>query len=577
MNGAHGREPTRGTGVANGEAGLGARPRKDWRAIANWELPSPWRRWFAILLIMVGSTWLTQFLWHENLSADWGMIDDHDVMAYLGPDKTITASEGWSAYKRSEAFSPGSSLRYRPSYAALRFFEIWLWGDSAHSWYVARNCLAWILVAASWVAMARFAGVLLGGAFVLLMMKPGYWGDVFARLGPAETYAAAGLALFACGCAWLWRPDEGLGTRADRALRHVAWIVAMVGALAAMGSKENFVFLPAILLVAAIRDWHRGRLVWTAVAANLVVASFAGLVVWASVKTLSARKFDIYGHEVIGEGAMMASFKALQAFGVRWTVAGLTTAVACVAGGVALVREDFRPWAARLWALVAVEGAIAALIAMQAYFYRGHWNASTRYAVPGEILFLLLWFVPLTFVVRWMAPALVPYRAAAWMVTLAVCVVLVQPVLRDGFRENRRAALRNRLITQHYMTSIHRLLAEARANPRAAIVLRPHSVGEIEGAGSLRRMLLFERVTNPIVVVRPSQLAQGTWSDQGASVLIEIWERIFNGQEPGFSPPEALRDAPTCIELSTSHEPPGTAGCGTRLGVLWKEPLLHEF
>jgi hypothetical protein len=543
-----------------------------------WKLTGLWHRCpvalkgaIQVAAILLGCLWLTQHIWAENLAADWGMVDDHEIQAYLGPDQRITAGEAWGFFITSEAGAPGKAPRYRPAYFALRLSEMWLWGASAHSWYLARMVMSGALIAAAWAAMARFAGIWLAGAWALSLMQPRYWSDIFARLGPAETYASVGVALSALGCAWLWKPPDTLGRRADRVSRHAAWIMAGMGAVVAIGAKENFVFVPGLLALVALRESGRRRMVWTGVAITTMTIALAGLIVYSVLASVSAAGVDIYGHQVAGASVPTAVWVALKRFGIRW----LGPAV-CIVMPLAftLLGRYFPPlksWAQRFTALAAIELGLSALIVMQVFFYRGHWESGSRYAFPGETLFMLLWVAPVVFLVHVAVPGVTErpiLRAAAIVVA---CILFTQPVIGKGYQVNQRACLRNRILTQQYMETTQALVKEATADPQAVVAVRAREVGEIEGAVAVARALRFFGVTNPVVAVNEGKLARGGWSETGEQLLLKMWERLWNGQWEGFSPQGALQDAETCLEVSPSHMPVTSIGCKS-FGVLWREP-----
>ena len=73
---------------------------------------------FLAFSIVVG-----MFLAGNNLKAEFGPIDDHEVVNWLGADRKILLSEIPQMLKETELGRFGKYARYRPSYYTLRIGE----------------------------------------------------------------------------------------------------------------------------------------------------------------------------------------------------------------------------------------------------------------------------------------------------------------------------------------------------------------------------------------------------------------------------------------------------------------------
>ncbi|HZM02573.1 MAG TPA: hypothetical protein VFC44_06085, partial [Candidatus Saccharimonadales bacterium] len=73
----------------------------------------------ASLVIACVGIWL---LW-GNFTAQWGAIDDHEIMRFLGPQDRLRFRDIPSRLMAGEAGHWGGSPRYRPSYYLLRLTE----------------------------------------------------------------------------------------------------------------------------------------------------------------------------------------------------------------------------------------------------------------------------------------------------------------------------------------------------------------------------------------------------------------------------------------------------------------------
>ena len=100
-------------------------------ATGRFSLPS----WVPALIIVVASVVITFLLIREDLDARWGLLDDHEIMSFLGSDREATLAEFGPLLMSTEVGRIGTATRFRPSYYSMRIVETIAWGDSARLWY----------------------------------------------------------------------------------------------------------------------------------------------------------------------------------------------------------------------------------------------------------------------------------------------------------------------------------------------------------------------------------------------------------------------------------------------------------
>ncbi|HEX6842455.1 MAG TPA: hypothetical protein VF113_13035, partial [Stellaceae bacterium] len=265
---------------------------QNWRSL---DLTDFWQRpWLRLVICLLFSASLSALLLGPQLHARFSATDDHELLHVLGPKHELPFREVGPAILNTEVGKPGESTRYRPVYYALRVAEVSLWGDKPERYYAARLALfAGLVLLLSWVATSAL-GLVTGLLLTLVTFDFPMWGDIWARLGPAEQYASMGTAVFLAGLApivkawwsrarWPWSSS----------------IVVMAGGFAvAAGSKENFVFLGLPLLIVTIYGVQQ-RLVsakaMIIAALSLAFAAFVEVAAFLGVRALGA---DIYGNGV---------------------------------------------------------------------------------------------------------------------------------------------------------------------------------------------------------------------------------------------------------------------------------------
>src|SRR5262245_38473548 len=102
----------------------------------------------ASLLCYAFAVGLAVYYWGPVVDAKWGLIDDHEVMFFVGPDDHMPVSRLPVVVEQIE-LSPQSTLpRFRPSYYGLRLAEALAWGKNPALWFGFRLVVAVVFMAA---------------------------------------------------------------------------------------------------------------------------------------------------------------------------------------------------------------------------------------------------------------------------------------------------------------------------------------------------------------------------------------------------------------------------------------------
>jgi hypothetical protein len=82
--------------------------------------------------------------------ANWGLIDDHEIFYFPGPDLHLPLTDVWNTLL---AKTEVGSLQghFRPGYYAVKLIEASLWGGNVHLWY-------WRVPSVSPFSLARSGG-----------------------------------------------------------------------------------------------------------------------------------------------------------------------------------------------------------------------------------------------------------------------------------------------------------------------------------------------------------------------------------------------------------------------------------
>ena len=217
-----------------------------------------------------------------NLKAEWGIIDDYEIVRGLGPENNLKYSDIFDRLKFTEvAIWGGANGRFRPGYYVLRFVEIATLGNSPAAWYFLRLLVASFFSYALFMALSKLGwSFYLTSSLSLLISTFPLWGDVYTRLGPSEVYVAFGMAL-------------SLFSYAKFSVNKWYTLLFYAGGILAILNKENFIFLALLLPYLAIRLFPGNKKMHALGITGTVISSIIMSI--GILNILQIRAVDVYG------------------------------------------------------------------------------------------------------------------------------------------------------------------------------------------------------------------------------------------------------------------------------------------
>ena len=186
---------------------------------------------------------LSTILTGRMVLADFSLTDDHWAVFYLGETGRFPFSKIWSELLATEVGNLGSAGRFRPVYFLHRELEAWLFGDYPSLYHALRVLYFGMFLGITCRLATRCIGLVPALVLVTLAAGLGFWSDIWVfSLGMSEQQAFLGISLFMIACG-------AIVPRFVSGEDIPAWAlpIASLGTAIAAGSKENFVFLLAIL------------------------------------------------------------------------------------------------------------------------------------------------------------------------------------------------------------------------------------------------------------------------------------------------------------------------------------------
>jgi len=424
-----------------------------------------------------------------ELNAKLALVDEHDIPVFMGPSHQVEYSQiPRILVEKTEVGQFGESSRFRPVYYAVRLAEIAAWRTDAAYWYGWRIFLFGSVIAGIWWLCAQCVGVVLGTIITVYTLSFAMWSDIWARsTGPSEQYTAFGSIIFLLG-AWRyirrWREAGSLRS---------ASVAMALGAIIAMGEKENMLILEAPLALALIAGLARRRLDVNGALA-LVVAILTGAWVVASITAFMLKNpvQDIYGNkpgfELLTSRTAIAVY-VLVAAAMVLTVA-LDRVIAWYGGNGKL--GDFRRAAGKNIILALV---ILAIFVSQYLFYTGHIPSHGRYDFPALLVLpalLILLFGAASEVAGLFLQKLTARKAVGTLLALGMLAYI--PFADWGLP---RAVAANVQRTTAFDSGLKAVLRRTSERPDWPLIVASYSPWDFEIVQGLGVIFTADGMTNP--------------------------------------------------------------------------------
>ncbi|SNB46594.1 hypothetical protein [Geobacter sp. DSM 9736] len=530
------------------------------------------KSWF----ILAGSTLFSLFLWGSNLKAKWGFLDDHEIIRFLGPSGNVSITGLPALLSATELANPGTSPRYRPSYWLLRIMETFLWGDSPFLWYACRIVLFALSVAIVWWLLDRYLGFLASLLFTAYIFSLPFWTDIWTRLGPAETYAVFGCALYVLGFARVgeaWREGDRLRVNALS-----NWLIMLVGSFIVLGAKENMLFLMVPILILPGLLWKKNVLSATASIASALMAGYGVFVATAVTMAMTRSGKDIYANDT-GVGGRIE----LLASGVERAINNQV--LICLALYLAVLfslsvhlllarKGTLKPLLKQGLNFFTLSALLMMLYVTQFLFYNGDWPSENfgRYNFPGLLVYPFFLLIAFHFSLKAIATVFPGIGTEKWSrVALSVLgFVLVYSSDIPKLREAAQARSQNTQAITAFVSSLSQTL---HGDPQSSLFLMSSNVVvDTEPITSVATFLRANKVKNPIhavVNMRSPQNMTNARSEIGAKMILNMINIQNNGSRDAlaFSAP-GKNDSHACYKVEFSGAGPDSRGCTSLMTIM---------
>lgn len=420
------------------------------------------------------------FLMSGNFHARLGMIDDHEIALFLGPDGRIPAYEIPHILGNTEVGKWGTYLRYRPSYYTLRVIETALFRDNAFLWYASRYLMFVASMYLCFLILSTYVPRLISYFFIFALFTLPFWPDLMTRLGPSEIYTVPGLLLFAYG------------------LQKNKLLPLSLGYAIAVGSKENFLILFPILLIWIYAQWKSGKLAGRPIIAALLLTVYTFFITGGILLATARAGTDIYGTDISYRYRVTKFFYDIpQIISDRRVL----PVFLLVAGSLILaiheaVRTGIRTFATRsAGRIVGFIGTTLVVLASQYVFYINQLPSNSRYDFPAVPLIPVLALASSLLIIEVTSKKKYAHsiRLGIFIGILTTCIALIA---RSGYDHIQTQSHRNAVITRTFDTALSRADNEISANPESTVVFVSTRFIDFEPIVSVSRYLTAKQIPN---------------------------------------------------------------------------------
>jgi len=523
------------------------------------------KKWFKLFLILGLSIMISFYIFGENLNAQWWIIDDHEFMAFLGHDGRLDLKEiPAKLLSDTEVGGFGGKPRYRPSYYFLRLLETSLWGNNPQYYYFLRLMICSFFIFALWLILKDIIGFVGGFIFILAVMSFNYWAEVFSRLGPAETYAVFGISLFCLGLFRYFKQNKSKNST-------LSWFCVFLGAVIAIGSKENMVLLAIPILWMLVDSILRKQLTISQSFFSVITLLFCALVVVAVFTGISNRG----GHDIYATDISVTSISTLLINEIRTlpfsiikyyslTVLMIAISYAIIVFGLSIIiifqknktKQTKNNVRKILIQCVVYMGCVYLIFLSQRVFYAQGWPTGLRYDFPGKLAEMFTLIILITACLKLFKEMntnklLIPIFICGYYIFFVV-IIIQNNYFFESKEYARNNAQRTTLFTQH----INQIKDEVASHPEYPIIFQSYDVLDYEPVFSTKYFFQTYQVPNKVMVNINGYTSQSFPENSlGFSLASKLEQTNVNGGWVGFSPSSSIADLNgECYSLDFSRE-----------------------
>lgn len=431
---------------------------------------------------------LVYFIFGKILLEKWGAIDDHEIMNFIGPGDRLLFQDFFARLSQTEVAHFGDSTRFRPTYYFLHLVECIMWGKNPMLWYAARLVLLIVSLSLFWILLTPVSDWIIAGSLSAYLLTFPLWTDIFARLGPSETYAVLGLPLYVLGTLWIIQSKKHCIYK-----RLLTGMTFLVGSILCYGSKENFLILIIPSFYIAYLAFKKRNFVYFGfVSVSILFSLYIGS---SLMITFAKTTSDVYANPVSPISRMTTIIQMLLKNNYVLVPILCLIFITILLQGLHFFRGFSKEHHKAILIASFWVGGLFILYIFQLYFYNGAWPTGMRYDFPG-ILYIPILIVILYWLTRKLiiGSAFQEIKELSLKTSLIIGLLLV--IFFKGYSNTIETIQNNVQNTNGFTQQIERFAKILNENENYALVLESGNVWDYEFIFSYQRFLDAYQVKN---------------------------------------------------------------------------------
>jgi uncharacterized membrane protein YidH (DUF202 family) len=457
--------------------------------------------------------------WLPLIESKWSIRNDHDFVQFMA-----TGRISWAVFVQQ--LNPPEvalgGLVNRPVYYIVH--DVWMLviGNNLPIWQGAKIMEFAVTVFLFFVFFRLWIETVPATALFLYVSTLPHWGDV-VPLANAELFAVFGVVVYLIGNSLILLDETPRSVETPQKRTFLPQCLVAVGAVIAVGSKENFCFC---ILVSAVCLSLFGLVLGkkpqlaVAQAVPFLSACVLSYLIFSGIR--SNQGYALYNQTFDLLAICGASLRGFVLGGVSmWLPIGLFLLFAFWAWQ----NKDVNSVGAAL-----LEALLAGIVLLNFGFYTGY-DLVLRYAFPVNLVPALA-LLPLLWKNRWSHS--VSQKTAIYLILLIGCLALGW----TGFSANLRWAENFRVETRKFDARLRKVVSAVAVDPKKPLLFESYAAWDLEPMVSVQQFLKADGVRNPMYAKLNYTSAQ--FQNRTDSFFAELTEERI-GRGKNFEPVSELQ------------------------------------
>ncbi len=462
------------------------------------------------LLMFCLSIAYATFVLFPNLTAQWGLIDDHIIITAMGYNHRLLLKDiPHFIANIPEIGSMGSYPRVQPFYILFTIIQAYLLGNNVFLWYIARIIGFGISIFIFAILSQKILGKRFGLFLIIILASHQCWADIWARIGPAEIYATPLFAVFCLAYWHLWN---------SKIKRRTVWYsVLTITGILLLGTKENMLFVLPAATFLIFYNWKQKRLTsaQTVMSALLMIC---GLFIVGAIY-LGLRHnggADFYGTPISLSYRLNMAYSSLTS-NQSWRFEYPAYIPFIISLALYMINMFYTTNIPRRALAIKIRPTITKLFYSECVlfllwffqliiYFKNHIPHGKRYDFPGILFTDLAYLLLISIIIKLIKNCYIKQHVKAllnydWERVVFIIAVIVLIFFRaPDFKAIYHTALKNSITTQQFHNTLSKIIRLSSENPDIPIIFVSHWVWDYEPIHALRQYLSIKGVKNPIAL-----------------------------------------------------------------------------